>query len=761
MWEGFNMYDRATTSVSSFALMALLLSAPASAQTADADRPQNVTEVLQAEIVVTAQKRGPARVQNVPATITAFGEAQIEALNVRDLKSLTTTMPNVQLDGIGTAKGTANFTIRGLGVNTSVPSIEPTVGVFVDGMYLGINSGVIMDDFDLEAIEVLRGPQGVLFGRNVVGGAVLLRTKRPTNEFTGNARVGLESGPSWTVDGAVSGPVVRDLLSVRVAAYYNDDRGWFKNEFDDSNFGASDLFIVRPSILLTPSEAVDFILRFEHGEGEGDGGVFQNEALFPSGSFRTQSNERGFYASEWNQLIGELNWKVPFGDGTITAIGGWREFKGRDRADLDGTTMTTFNLDLLTKQDQRSAELRYAGTFGNFDVTTGLYYFQQDLFYLEGRTTRFDLSAPIADRVGGGISDHESWSAFTSLDWHITPEITLNAGARYNEEKKISSLSRVRRAADSLGGLPGPDLLGEGQIGGSFEEETLNISDPNLRQSWNDVSPRVGVQWQPSQATNVYAYWAKGFRGGGLNIRHTGLGAPPTLFDAETQNSYEIGIKQDFLDRRAHLNLAVFRSDVSGVQRDINTPDSVLGNVQIITNAGTARVQGFEVDGRFSVTDNILITGNLGYTDGKYTKITADLNGDGVIGDSGDFALKLPRLAPWSYGASVVHNLNLGSRGDVATRISYSHRDASFYTIRNTTVLRSSKTLDASIAFTPGVGHWSLSVYGKNLTNRATWDSQSSFPNIPALGGDGSGGGTNFNALNKGRVIGVNARTNF
>lgn len=743
------------------ALLAMPLSSPAVAQAVASGQPQNVTEILQEDIVVTAQKRGPANVQNVPAAITAFGEAQLQALNVRDLKSLTYTMPNVQLDGIGTAKGTANFTIRGLGINTSIPSIDPTVGVFVNGMYLGITSGVIMDDFDLEAIEVLRGPQGVLFGRNVTGGAVLIRTKRPTGEFTASARAGVESGPNWTIDGAVSGPLVRDLLSARIAAYHSDDAGWFNNEYDNSHFGASKFSIVRPSILLTPSNAIDFILRFEHGEGKGDGGVFQNEALFPRGSFRTQSNEEGFFASNWNQLIGELNWKVPFGNGTVTAIGGWREFKGRDRVDIDGTTMTVFNLDLLTKQNQRSGELRYAGTFGNLGITTGLYYFQQNLFYLEGRTTRFNLALPVANRVGGGISDHDSWSAFGSLDWHVTPEITLNAGARYNRERKNSSLSRVRAATDSLGGAAGPDILGEGQIGGDFEAETINISDPNLRQSWGDVSPRFGIQWEPSRETNVYAYWAKGFRSGGLNIRHTGLGAPPTLFDSETQKAVEIGIKQDFLERRVHLNLAAFRSKIIGIQRDSNIPDSVLGNVQIISNAGNARVQGFEVEGRLALIKNFLVTGQLGYTNGKYTKITADLNGNGVIGDGGDLALKLPRLAPWSYGVSVVHNLALGSWGNLSTRISYNYRDGAFYTVNNTTRLRSSKILDASIMLTPAANRWSLSVYGTNLTNRATWDSQSSFPNVPAMGGDGTGGGIPFNALNRGRVIGVNARGSF
>lgn len=722
---------------------------------------QTATEALQEEIVVTALKRGPESSQDVPIAVTAFGEAQLEALNVRDLKSLTYTMPNVQLDGIGTAKGTANFTIRGLGINTSVPSIDPTVGVFVDGMYLGITSGVLMDDFDLEGIEVLRGPQGVLFGRNVIGGAVIIRTKRPTNEFEGTFRAGVESGPSWTVDGSVSGPIVKDVLSARISAYYNDDEGWFDNEFDGSNFGASRLLLIRPSLRFTPTSDLELLLRFEHGEGEGDGGVFQNERLFPRGSFRTQANEGGFYDSEWNQAIAEANWKVPFGDGTITGIFGWREFKGRDQVDVDGTQDTTFNLDLLTDQNQRSGELRYAGKFGDFDITTGVYYFQQNLLYIEGRLTRFNLAAPPTYRVGGGLGDYDNWAAFASVDWHVTPTVTLNAGVRYTRERKKSDLSRVRAASDSLGGAPGPDVPGEGLVGGDFVTETLNISDPDLNQSWRDVSPRVGIQWEPSDRTQVYAFWTKGFRSGGLNIRHTGLGAPPTQFDSETQRAVELGVKHDFLDRRARLNVSLFRSKISGLQRDSNIPDSVLGNVQIISNAGDATVQGVEAEGRFSITSNLLLSFQGGYTHGEYDKITTDLNGNGVVGDPADLRLKIPRLVPWTYGASLVYDLQLGSWGTLSSRGSFNHRDGAFYTVNNVSVLRSADIIDASFTFTPEGGAWSLSLYGTNLTNRATWDSQSQFPNIPALGGNGTGGSTSFNALNKGRVLGARARVNF
>ena len=215
------------------------------AQAADVD---NQLEV----ITVTATKKGHAEnVQDVPLAVTAYGADQLEALNFKNLTSLSYTMPNVQLENIGTTAATANFSIRGLGINSSIPSIDPTVGVFVDGVYMGINAGVLFDSFDVEGIEVLRGPQGVLFGRNVTGGAVLLRTKAPGETFEMSGRAGRrETGPNYIADLSISGPIVEGVLSGKLAAYYNDDAGWLTNKFNDSRFGEARQTIVQAGVAL-------------------------------------------------------------------------------------------------------------------------------------------------------------------------------------------------------------------------------------------------------------------------------------------------------------------------------------------------------------------------------------------------------------------------------------------------------------------------------------------------------------------------------
>ena len=219
----------------SLAIGVAMLIAPATAQ-------QLSSSILE-EVVVTATKKNiEETVHDVPLALTVYRADQLDALHVRDLADLSFSMPNVQLDDIATVKGTANFSIRGLGINSSIPSIDPTVGVFVDGMYMGGNSGVLLDMFDLESVEVLRGPQGLLFGRNVTGGAVVINTKDPGDAFAFSVKTAIEgrleegTGASYYAMTSVTGPVMEDL-SARLSMYMNIDEGWHESLFDGRDFG--------------------------------------------------------------------------------------------------------------------------------------------------------------------------------------------------------------------------------------------------------------------------------------------------------------------------------------------------------------------------------------------------------------------------------------------------------------------------------------------------------------------------------------------
>jgi len=741
----------------SLVLGAAALASPAAAQS---------TDVVSDEIVVTALKHGERNVQDVPVAVTAFGADQLDALNFNDLQSLTYTIPNVQLEDIGTSPGVANFGIRGLGINSSIPSVDPTVGVFIDGMYLGINSGVLTDNFDLAGIEVLRGPQGILFGRNVTGGAVVMRTRAPTDELEVRGRVAVETGLNYFADLSISGPIAPGILSGKIAGYWNEDEGWFENDFDGSQHGASETGILRGALRLTPTNNFEMILRAEQGNVTADGPAGQNHARFSRDSFDFSINNRGFAESSWEQAILETNWDVGFGDGTITNIFGWRDYEGTSGGDIDAFTLSAFHSRALIEQDQWSNELRYAGTFGPVDLVAGHYMFEQNLLYIEERALpALGLPSP---RVGGGDGQFSTWGVFANADWHLTEELTLNLGVRYTHEEKDARVSRIRASFDNLDGAV--VVPGEGVVGGSIDGGFLNFSDTPFQLSWNDTSPRIGIQWQPTESTNLYAFAARGFRSGGVNFRVTTFGIPPcpavpvcspggtpqppTAFDSEQQTSYEVGWKQDFMGGRARLNMAIFHNEIDDMQRETNLPGPS-GVQQVIVNAGDATIQGAEIEARFNITDTFLVQLQAGYTDGEYDRLVADISGDTIV-NATDYALEIPRLAPWTYGIAFLHDLEM-SFGTLSSRVSYNHRDANYYTDNNRGVLNEADIIDANFTFRPTSGPWAVSLYGNNLTDEVTFGGDTQLPDIAQFGGDGAGPlpPPTFSPLNKGRVVGV------
>jgi len=701
-------------------------------------RSGGAAAALSEDIVVTATKR-PEDVQNVPLAVTAFGEQQLQALNFRNLGSLGYSMPNVQLNDNGSQPGYQNFSIRGLGINSSIPSIDPTVGVFVDGVYQGINAGILAGQFDLEAIEVLRGPQGVLFGRNVTGGAIIVRTKKPTDTLTMNGGLSFESREKITADATVSGPLIDGILTAKLALYHSYDDGWFTNQFDGQHVGKFKQSIIRPVLRFTPSSSVEILLRLEHGEATGDGSVAQNRAIYGADSHKLINNEPGFINNRWDAATFETNIDVGFGDGQITNIAGYRRFKSLGLSDIDATQFTSFHLDTYTKQNQFSDELRYAGTFGSVKVTTGLYYFKQNLDYLERRT----LANGAVIRVGGGTGKFQTFGAFGAADWGFTDTLTLNLGVRYTYEKKSATIGTVRAG------------------GGNYDARTF-IPDFQDEKSWQFVTPKVGLQWQPARETQAYAFFAKGFRSGGYNFRNTLTGASPGPFDSEKQNSYEIGLKQKLFDNRARINLAAFTNTINNIQREIQTAVANVGVASVIANVGKVRVRGFEGEAQFSVTDRLLVSGNFGYTQSKYLDLIFDLTGDGVI-NAADYALKLPRQAPWTYGASIVYDLPIAG-GTLSSRGSYNHRDRNFHTDNNLGVIDANDIFDMNLTFKPTDGNWSLSIYGNNLTNETIITSNAVLTDIPSFGGDGPTGPRpvpTYAPIAKGRVIGAEFRVHF
>ncbi len=723
-------------------LAALALAAwPAAAQTEN-----RTADILLEEIIVTGTKRaGGIDVQDAPVAITAYNESQLDAMHIRDVTAIGYSAPSVQLEDIGTARGTANFSIRGLGINSSIPSIDPTVGVFVDGMYLGINAGVVLDIFDLEGIEVLRGPQGLLFGKNVTGGAVLLRTTRPSDEFRFKGRLATETGDNQYASAIVSGPL-SDELRGKFAVHYNDDGGYFTNLATGADHGLAQTALYRGALDWTPTDRIGVLLRLEYGDSEGDGPASQNQGLFGTESFDFSIDEPGRYDNQWNQAILETTFDVDFGDGQIVNILGWRDYESATLGDIDASASSItvpppfpqiffFHAPALTEQDQVSNELRYSGSFDNVYLTTGIYYFTQDLLYLENR-----LIPPAGLNItGGGTQESDTVAVFASADIALNDAFTLNLGARYTREEKEAAIATILFNTCSIADR------------GCF------ATDLNDSRSWNNFTPKIGLQVQPNDTTQLYGFWTKGFRSGGYNMRHTAAAIPNQSFDDEEQSSFEVGVKKDFADGRVRVNAAAYYNTIEDMQREVNLSDPVVGVVQLIRNTADATITGVDLEASWVISDSLYLTTSLGYVDGQYDEVSFDLNGDGVV-DRNDRELELPRLAPWSYGAQLTYTRDY-SWGGLTVQGSGYRRDPAKYTDNNRGSLRAADMFDANIIVDLMDGRLSLSAFGKNLKDEVTigGDTQlpANFPGGPAFFYPPlAGPKATFSPLNKGRIYG-------
>lgn len=725
--------------------LALMCSLPFTVQA------QRASQTLLEEVLVTAQKKSSAQeVQDTSIAITAYGGDQLEALKVRDLKGLSYSMPNVALEDVGTTKGTANFAIRGLGVNSSIPSIDPTVGVFVDGMYLGINGGVVFDMFDLEGIEVLRGPQGVLFGRNVTGGAVLVRTKLPGEEFAGSAKFAVETGLNRYYSASVSGPMT-DKLKAKLSVYLNEDEGWHDNEFGDDSHGDARTRLIRPVFVIDLDEYSDLILRFERGDAEGDGPAGQNRGRFDRDDFKFSINETGYFDNYWNQGIIEYTRDVDFLEGRITNIAGFRDYNSQGVSDIDASPSTLFHAGFETQQEQVSNEFRFNGRIGQkIDLTTGLYYFDQEVKYQENRQVFSPLLPPgtFAYFYGGGIQDHDTWGVFASVDYLLSESLTLTAGWRFSQETKEAKVRTLER--NLIAPNMRPDTIPPGQcdvIGGNC---AFDFKDDK---SWSNITPKVGVTWTPNDQMQIYSFLTKGFRSGGYNLRNTDPSFSPGPFDEETQNSFEVGVKYDTPDNRGRLNVAAFYNQIKDMQREVNLPSGGSGVVQIIRNTADAEIMGIELEGRYAVLPNLIVNLAVGYVEGEYREVKFDLNGDNVV-NSQDGELDLPRLAPLTGSLGIIYDQNVGDFGFITAQASYSHRDEAAYTDNNRGTLNDANMVDATLSLSPNSEAWTVSLYGKNLRDEVTEGGDTQLP-------FGALGVTTFSPLNKGRVVGAEFKVRF
>jgi iron complex outermembrane receptor protein len=607
---------RILSSLGAFALSAMMF--PAVAQdmsTGAATAPQAADEATEAQIqdiVVTARRRDET-LQQTPIAITAFSPAQLESkasINIGDLQGAA---PNVLITNQNSGAAAANISIRGLTFADVEKSFEPTVGVVVDGVFIGTNTGQFFDFFDISQIEVLRGPQGTLFGRNTIGGVINIRRTRPTGEFGGKFELSYGNYDSWAGRAVVNVPIVEGVLAAKAFYFHNQSDGYYRHGITGRRVGSSNNENFGASFLFTPSSNFDALLTLEkqvqdfepiNSNISNGTEAFCNQAILdavvgvPGLVAAAPANEcnrnttSDLYTvfgsptySKYSAPAATLEMNLDLGGVKLTSITGYRKSKEDQTQDFDSSSGDYYFVNRLQNFRQFSQEIRAAGKVSDgFDYVIGAYFYDSKYDLIQ--YTRFaGFPAPTQDVTGTS----QSYAFFGDFNLQLMDQVRLSFGGRWTHDKKTN----------------------------------YNFVDPNqfpkAGYSGSKFTPKIGLDYRPTDDLMLYASWSRGYRAGGLSGRGQTLISSTTPYGSETVDSYELGFKSAFLDKHVLFNVAGFYSDYSSLQQNTTIPISGgIGNETVVTNVGSATIKGIEAELTAKPVPGLTLTGSLGLLRSKF-----------------------------------------------------------------------------------------------------------------------------------------------
>ena len=671
------------------------------------------------EIVVTAERRAE-RLQDVPMSVVAISGEDVKPGGITGLYDIAHKTPNFKYTEFNLAE--PQIFIRGVGTTNDSGGSDPAVAVFLDDVYLGRPGGAAMDLYDIERIEILRGPQGTLYGKNAAGGAINVFTRKPQQEFEAKAGATVGSDSLYKVGAYVNGSISDNVAGKLVVNWQTRD-GYAKNITTGQELEDDDTTSVRGQLLFTPTDRIDILLGFDYTDIDRAGAnrrlvnldvpglpplsqipplLARQEAANQTVGDRESSFEDSAYGKkeltgflarvdadlDWATLTSitayrdsEVSWFQALVPLLSSAQGGLGIYEVDDWADQDS--------------DQFSQEFRLASEGDNLKWVVGLYYLDEDVDRTESFFTYWEDITPLAGLSPGDVTFNQtagttSIAAFGQLTWNATDTLALTLGARYTEDDK----DIFNEAIDNLDGIPptGIPLVGP----------PYSVS---ASETWDDTTVRATVEWQAADDAMLYATYSEGFKSGAFNGTQGNPVAASTPLDPEEATNIEIGGKTQWLDDRLRFNFAYFDLDYDDLQVWF-----LQNNILIAANA-TASIDGFEVDFAAAITENFRVSGGIATMAGKYDEYVA-----GADDFTGNDLPRTPELT-WTLTADYTVLLDDGATLGFNASGSYTD-DFNFEPSNDPRQGEPDVTVfDAAITFTSASERWDLIAWGKNLSD--------------------------------------------
>lgn len=662
----------------SLVVYGLLAALPASAQT-DATGPATNADQI-GDIVVTAQRRTES-LQATPVAVTALTSDLLEERQVGNVLDVATQVPNLTIETVTGVGNAARVFLRGVGEDQAQFNADPAVGIYIDGVYYARTNGALFDFLDIERVEVLRGPQGSLYGRNTSGGAINIITRRPDDEFYGMAEVAYGRFDQLEGRATLSGPL-SDGLAASFSILHKERDGISYSPVLGRDVNRRDVTSLRASIAYDPTSNLRTRLTYDHTWDDSDAAVPTSIFTGPAVDlFRTQSGTRpdARFRSDGVAFHADLD----LGAVTIGSITGYRTLKQRGDLDNDGEARVISEFEFGAKQSQVSQELTANFEGEQLHGIVGAYFFDENNDYDALTLIGSRANTTLIRRPDFSVQYTRSYAIFGQAGYEITPALTLTLGGRFTWDRK--------RFANNQPSVPAVFTA---------------------RRKWDDFSPKIALDYKVSDDVFVYASYAKGYKAGGFNRSNIRVVAE-TPYDEERVESYEIGAKTDLLDRRLRLNVTGFYNDYTDLQ--LSTFDPATGTTRRF-NAAQAKTKGIEAEATARISSGFDLYGSLGYLDAEYDKFVDRVNG--VLTDVS--FRKLKGAPKWQYNTGFRFEQPVSNLGSIRLGGEVSHRSKVYNNVANTEAIATEARtlLNASAAFTTADERWTITLAGRNLTDK-------------------------------------------
>ena len=709
------------------------------------------------EIVVTARKREES-LQETPIAVTAFSAKDLEQRNLSNLMEAGAYAPNVSMTSSDSGAGGSNHAqiyIRGIGQSDFLFTTDPGVGIYIDGVFHPRTVGGVLDLLDLERVEILRGPQGTLFGKNTIGGAVNVVSLQPASEIGGYAQVTLGKFDRIDTRASIDLPLIEDKLFAKLSLSIKNRDG-FGDRLDfntgeklDTGLGDEDRRAARLALHWRVSEDVtaDFSFDYSHADEnsvptilvEGDpaqgvpatlwnalvggplGTPFDDRYEIPGNvedSYGTGPNGSSFEGWGAN---GTIEWDM--GWATAKSITAYRQFSAAFGRDGDGSPLPIVHTDQRQKQDQFSQEFQLFGdAFGDrLHWQAGIFYFDEfgrdendvrltsGLFNaLESLPVQLSGAPCMPPFLAPGCTGNPI-NPLLDLDFDIFNEIDITSIAVF-EQATFDLTDRFSITAGLRYTYEKKEYKLEHK---RIDSGTFIVPLKTIDNSWREVTPMANIQYQWSDDFMLYATISEGFKSGGFNGRPVDA-AVVESFDPEFVTSYEIGFKSEWLDRRVRFNGAAFYMDYEDLQVNVVSFSDTTGTLILRTdNIGAAEVQGVELELQAVLFEGLNVGGTLGYLDFEITELDPSIT---------DISLdnKNVQTPEWTASLYAQYNWSWQNTGEFSARVDWAYEDETETNILNTPSLqrKSHTNLNARLTFDMPESGWELTVSGTNLTDK-------------------------------------------